>query len=75
MPFDRQRWEAPAMRGEAAGPVLDLSIAIQQIRLALAKLAEKSDVDLSPELMELKRMDETLFERFVAATGWSPNEP
>lgn len=72
MPFDQDLWKANATIGEASGAYVNLAITITSIVEALEQVAEKTGIDLSVQIADLERINESSFNQFVEMTGWKP---
>ncbi len=70
MAFDDRKYNGKATGGDVGGVALNLSVAIDRIADALAKIAATAEVDISAELEYIRDISTASFAEFEEVTGW-----
>jgi hypothetical protein len=69
--FNDELYDAAATRGQVGGVALDVALGLQSVAAALTKLNATSSADISPEIAEIQRAREQVWNRFVMLTGYN----
>jgi hypothetical protein len=64
----------PVKRGDVTTFAIEGAIAFSAIADALAQLAAKSDIDLSPHIEAIRKTEKAFEARFDDLTGWTPDD-
>lgn len=72
MPFDSNKVNSPASKGDVAGIAIKTSIALSVVARALEELRQGKDI--SKHIEEIYKRSRDLDDAFDELTGWKPNE-
>ena len=70
MPFDLQKYNAPAKRGDVAGVALKAASGVLSMKIAIEKLAT-GDRDINEEVNQLEEDFKALHKMFDELTGYT----
>jgi hypothetical protein len=74
MAFDNEKWNTPVTGGDIGAPLIAAVRALVNIEIALTKIAEKIDIEISEELEEVRKARGDIDEAFDEMTGYTADE-
>jgi hypothetical protein len=72
--FDETIQRAPATRNDVGGVAVNATYGLHSLKIAIRKIAEKADVDVSDELKAAQDAIDLLFKMFEQNTGYVAND-